>query len=105
MTQRQTLTAFIYDKKGRVLSVGKNSYLKSHPLQFYHAKKVGLPDKIMLHAEVDAICRLPSGAKPYRIFVARTMKDGSYGLAKPCPVCQSAIKAAGIEVVQFTDKE
>jgi hypothetical protein len=33
MTKRQAITAIITDKKGRVLSIGQNSYSKTHPLQ------------------------------------------------------------------------
>ena len=38
---RQNITAVIYDKRGRVLSIGKNQYLKTHPLQAKHAHAVG----------------------------------------------------------------
>lgn len=51
MKNRQQVTAFIYDKRGRVLSIGKNSYVKTHPLQAHHANKVGLGDKLYLHMQ------------------------------------------------------
>jgi hypothetical protein len=38
MKTRHELTAVIYDRKGNVLSIGKNSYIKTHPLQAIHAK-------------------------------------------------------------------
>lgn len=105
MSSIQEVTAVIYDRKGRVLSVGNNSYVKTHTLQAHHAKKVGLPDKQYLHAEVHAITRCKDLTKAHKIFVARYGKKGQPLLAKPCPVCQSAIEAAGIEFVEWTDGE
>lgn len=99
---RHELTAIIYDKKGKVLSIGKNSYIKTHPLQAKHAVRVGLPDKQYLHAEIHAIARCKDLSKAHRILVTRFGKSGESLLAKPCPVCQSAIKAAGIELIEHT---
>ena len=99
---RFSITAIIYDKRGRVLSVGKNSYVKTHPLQQKHAEKVGRPDKIYLHAEVHAIALCRSLDRAHRIAVFRFRKDGSPASAKPCPVCLSAIEAAGIREVEHT---
>ena len=99
---KHELTAIIYDKKGKVLSIGKNSYIKTHPLQAKHAERVGLPDKQYLHAEIHAIARCKDLSKAHRILVTRFGKTGEPLLAKPCPVCQSAIKAAGIELIEHT---
>lgn len=101
--QKQDITAIIYDKKGKVLSVGKNSYVKTHPKQARHANKVGLPEKVFLHAEMDAIIRCRNLNKAHRILVTRITRNGKYGNAKPCPVCSSAIKEAGIKNVEWTD--
>ena len=100
--QTQSITAVIYDKKGRVLSIGKNSYVKTHPKQARHAHKVGLPEKIFLHAEMDAIIRCRDLWSARKILVTRVTRNGKYGNAKPCPVCQSAIEEAGIRQVEWT---
>lgn len=102
MKIKHELTAIIYDKKGKVLSIGKNSYIKTHPLQAKHAERVGLPDKQFLHAEIHAIARCKDLSKAHKILVTRFGKSGEPLLAKPCPVCQSAIKAAGIELIEHT---
>lgn len=99
---RHVLSAVIYDKRGRVISVGQNSYVKTHPLQAKHAAEVGMPDKQYLHAEIHAIVRCKDLSKAHKIFVSRWDKKGKPALAKPCPVCMSAIEAAGIEVVEHT---
>jgi tRNA(Arg) A34 adenosine deaminase TadA len=96
------LSAVIYDKRGRIISVGQNSYVKTHPLQAKHAVQVGLPDKQFLHAEIHAIVRCRDLSKAHRIFVSRWDSKGNPALAKPCPVCISAIEAAGIEIVDHT---
>jgi len=96
------LTAFIYDKRGRVLAVGKNSYAKTHPLQIRHAQANGRPDAMFLHAEIHAITRCKDLTKAHRIFVIRTDKKGNPKLAKPCGICMSAIEEAGIDIVEYT---
>ena len=101
-SQRQQITAVIYDRKGRVLSIGQNSYHKTHPLQAAHAKKVGEPYKVFLHAEVHAIARCPDLTRAHRILVSRWDKQGKAMLAAPCPICRSAIEAAGIRIVEHT---
>lgn len=100
--RKHAITAIIYDKRGRVLSVGQNSYTKTHTLQAHHATKVGMPDKVYLHAEVHAITRLFDLTKAHKIFVARWDKQGKPLNAKPCPVCMSAIRSAGIEHIEHT---
>lgn len=96
------ITAIIYDKRGRILAVGKNSYVKTHPLQHHHAHKVGLPEKQFLHAEIHAISRCKKLHKAHKISVMRFDASGKPRVAKPCPVCESAIRAAGIKLVEHT---
>ena len=90
----------ITDKKGRILSVGKNNYKKSHPTQAYYAEKVGNRDQIFLHAEIASLikCR----GKPYAIYIARVSRGGEPRLAKPCLICWQAIKDAGIKEIYYT---
>jgi tRNA(Arg) A34 adenosine deaminase TadA len=97
-----SITAIIYDKRGRVLSIGHNSYVKTHPLQASHAKATGNNQKIYLHAEIHAITRCRNLDKAHKILVMRYGKKGEPLLAKPCPVCTSAIEAAGIRIVEHT---
>lgn len=100
--KQQNLTAIIYDRKGKVLSIGKNSYVKTHPLQAKHASKVGKPENIVLHAEIDAIIRCRNLDKAYRIFVSRINKSGDTRLAKPCAICMSAIGQTKIQKIEWT---
>jgi len=99
---KQNITAIIYDKRGRVLSIGKNQYLKTHPIQAHHAERVGLPHKQYLHAEISAIIRCRKMGKAHKIIVTRLDSKGNPVLAKPCPICQSAIAATNIKVIEHT---
>lgn len=99
---RYNLEATIYDKRGRILSVGNNSYTKSHPLQGKFAEKVGKPDAIFLHAEMDALRKLKDWDRAYKIVVTRYDKNGEPVIAKPCKICNAAIKHAGIKHIEHT---
>jgi len=100
--EKQYLTAVIYDKRGRVLSIGKNNYTKSHPYQAECAAAVGLPEKIFLHAEIDAIIRCKDLTKAHSIHIFRTGKSNKWLLAKPCPACQRAISLTPIQTIHHT---
>ena len=96
------VTAIIYDKHGRALSIGKNSYTKTHPIMLRHGIKVGRPQKIYLHAEVEAILKCRNLDKAYRIAVFRYCKSGQPLSAKPCPVCMSIIANTNIQIIEHT---
>lgn len=101
MKSRQFILAKCYDRRGNLLSVGFNSYTKTHPIQKYFAEKVGHHHKEYLHAEIAAILRAKD--KPiYRITIERYNKAGWPVSAAPCKICQEAIQAYGIEKVEHT---
>jgi deoxycytidylate deaminase len=99
--KKYEIKATCYDKRGMVVSVGYNNYLKTHPKMAELAERVDLIDKRFLHAEVAAIIRA-KGKPIHKISVERYDKNGNPKLAKPCPVCELAIKLAGISVVEYT---
>lgn len=99
--KRYFILAKCYDKKGRLLSAAFNSYTKTHPLQAYLAQKVGHASQTCLHAEIAAILKCKD--KPiYRITTERYDRNGLPANAKPCPICQLAIKMFGIKKVEHT---
>jgi deoxycytidylate deaminase len=102
VTTKHNLKAIIYDKQGRVLSIGENNYTKSHPIMAHYAEKVGEPYKIYLHAEVSAIIRCQDLSKAHRISVIRESKSGKYLPAKPCKICMTAIQATPIKIIEHT---
>lgn len=83
---------------GSSVFYGRNDYRKSHP----HCR-----DRDFLrgtHAEVAAVLRHPY---PHHgtLYVARFARDGQAVLARPCAVCQRALKALGVREVYYTDAE
>lgn len=96
------ITAIIRDKKGNILSIGKNSYIKTHPLQKKYALIAGLPHKQYIHAELAAIIKLKDVSKAYSIEVIRLNNKGEGLLAKPCIICQQAIKNTPSEHIIHT---
>lgn len=101
-TKRFSVTAIIYDKRGNVLSIGNNSYVKTHPMQAMYARRAGEPHKVYLHAEIHAITRCAELDKAHRISIFRYREDGSPAMARPCKICEQAIAATNIKIVEHT---
>lgn len=102
--KRYNIVAYCFDKKGRVLSTGRNSYTKTHPLMQHFAVKAEKNElKNCLHAEISAILRAKD-KEIHRILVQRVEKLG-FGMAKPCKTCECAIRAFGIKIVEYTTDE
>jgi len=99
---RPNVTCFVYDRHGNLLSVGRNSYVKTHPLQAKAARAVGMDKRIYLHAEVHALVQVKDWTKAYRIEVLRYDQQGIPRNAKPCPICQYVIKQTSIKEVVHT---
>jgi len=99
---KPNVTAFVYDKKGNLLSVGRNSFVKTHPLQARAAKAVGQEKRVFLHAEVHALVQLRDWSTAHTIRVVRLGANARELLAKPCPVCMHVIKQTGIKRIEHT---
>jgi deoxycytidylate deaminase len=99
---RPNVTSFIYDKKGNLLSVGRNSYVKTHPVQAKAAKMVGEEKRIFLHAEIAAIVKVKDWSQAHRIHILRTGAEGKYLPAAPCAICTHVIKQTGIKKIEHT---
>ena len=94
------ITATIFDKKGKIISFSENSYTKTHPKQAHYANRVGLHHKTFLHAEIAALVKCRK--QGYKIKIERYGKKGQPLNARPCPICELAIKEAGIKFVEYT---
>lgn len=99
---RPNVTAFVYDRKGNLLSVGRNSYVKTHPLQAKAAKACGFEKRIYLHAEVAAIVKIKEWEDAFKIKVLRFGANGVPLNAAPCPICRHVIKQTGIKRIEHT---
>ena len=88
--------------KNKVITQGVNQDTKSHPLQARLAEAVGLGEKIYLHAEISALVKCKSEVDT--IVVARLGGHSGDEIrnAKPCKICELAIREAGIKNVYYT---
>jgi tRNA(Arg) A34 adenosine deaminase TadA len=88
--------------KNRVLCTATNLESKTHPIQAKFAERVGLHQKIYLHAEIAALIKCKEDADT--IVVARLggHNHDELRMAKPCPICALALKEAGIGNIHYT---
>lgn len=100
MSRKYDITALAYDKRGKLLAVGRNSYVKTHPLQAKFSKKAGNQHAVFIHAELSAL--LKSRAKVHKLVVLRYDRSGNPAAAKPCAACQLAIKHFDVKHVEHT---
>ena len=91
--------------KNRVVVTATNLETKSHPMQAKFAERVGLREKIFLHAEIAALVKCREECDT--IVVARLggHNHDELRMAKPCPVCALALKEAGIDKVHYTTND
>jgi deoxycytidylate deaminase len=90
-------------KKGDLIGVGRNS-MKSHPFQARFGRN---ENSIYLHAETAALLDAinngedPNGATMH---VIRRLRDGTFGLARPCQGCMRALAAYGVDRVVYSNE-
>lgn len=99
--KRFLVIARALDKKGRILSTRTNSYTQTHPVQKKFAIKAGRELKEFLHAEISTLLAA-RGLEVHTLLIARINKEGIPVPAKPCPVCELAIKEYGVKKVIYT---
>ena len=98
---KQRVYAVIVDRKGRIISESANTYTKTHPTQKKYALKAGCSEhKTYLHAEMRAI--IFSKGVGVKMYIARVGYKGDSLPGFPCPICQLALKDAGIKSVEVT---
>ena len=88
--------------KNKVITTATNLDHKSHPIQAKWAEKVGLKEKIYLHAEMAALIKLREDAD--KIVVVRLGGHDGKSLrnARPCKICEAALRYAGIKHVYYS---
>ena len=87
-------------KGNRVLGVGFNKP-KTHP----KLKTWSYVEGSGIHAEMSACLGLgPQRLVGSSIHVARLLRNGEWGLAKPCFACQNFLRHAGVRSMFYTVK-
>jgi deoxycytidylate deaminase len=108
--QKFRLGAIILDKYGIPISIGFNSYVKTHPVMLnFRSPKVDFgfgidkESKIFLHAEMDCLIKgLSKKSEWHTLIVARIGADGELKLAKPCQGCSEMLKGH-FKNIYYTD--
>ena len=90
-------------KKSKVVATAVNLEKKSHPLQARFAQRVGLAEKVFLHAEIHSLIKAREDADT--IVVARVNNQDKLRMAKPCACCALALEEAGVTNVYYTTNE
>ena len=91
------------DKRGRIIAIGENSPIKTHPLMKEYAVKAHRAYGQFLHAEVYALVK--SQRKVSSIVVIRVNNNGDMALAKPCSICMIAINEAKVRNIWYSTQE
>jgi hypothetical protein len=100
MTKKYDHTALAYNKRGKLIAVAKNSYVKTHPLQAKFGKESGKPNAIYLHAELAVLIKAREPV--HRLVVLRFDSKGTPANSAPCASCQLAIKHYGVRHVEHS---
>ena len=99
---RKRVGAVLYNSKRRVITTAVNNDYKSHPRQAWWAQRVGLDEKIYLHAEMACLIKAREAADTI-VVVRLGGHDGkSLRQSRPCPVCEPALRYAGIKHVYYS---
>ena len=102
------ITAYIKDKKGHILSIGKNSFNKTHPVMYQLGRKIGYMngEKVNIHAEIDAINKCRHLDKAYIMEIYNySSKTNKYKVSKPCDICILGIEKTPIRFIVYMNKE
>ncbi len=86
--------------RSKVVLTATNLEKKSHPVQARFAERVGLGEKIYLHAEIAALVKCREECDT--IVVARVNPQHKLRMAKPCPICDLALQEAGITKIYYS---
>ncbi len=88
--------------KNKVITTATNHDCKSHPLQAKWAERVGLSEKIYLHAEMSAMIKARDDAD--KIVVVRLGGFSGHELrqSRPCPICEAYLKHSGVNHIYYS---
>ncbi len=91
-------------RKNKVIATATNHDCKSHPVQAKWAERVGLSEKIYLHAEISAMIKAREEAD--KIVVVRLGGHSGNELrqARPCKICEAYLRhTSNIKHVYYSE--
>jgi len=99
-TKKYWVIAASLDHHNNIISIGENSYQKTHPMQSRLSLKCGNRNREYLHAEIASLVK--NRNKPESIMIVRITSTGLVRMARPCNICNLAIRESGIRYIHFT---
>jgi len=99
-TKKYWVIAASLDHHNNIISIGENSYQKTHPMQSRLSLKCGNRNREYLHAEIASLVK--NRNKPESIMIVRITSTGLVRIARPCNICNLAIRESGIRYIHFT---
>jgi deoxycytidylate deaminase len=88
------------DHHNNIISIGENSYQKTHPMQSRLSLKAGDRNREYLHAEIASLVK--NRSKVESIMVVRMTCSGLVRMARPCNICNLALREAEIKYIYFS---
>tara|TARA_B100001059_G_scaffold38318_1_gene30991 strand:+ start:1843 stop:2229 length:387 start_codon:yes stop_codon:yes gene_type:complete len=91
-------------RKNKVIATATNHDCKTHPIQAKWAERVGLSEKIYLHAEISAMIKAREEAD--KIVVVRLGGHSGNELrqARPCKICEAYLRhTSSIKHVYYSE--
>ena len=80
-------------KNGKIIQSGKNQFCDSNRVKHFKSKRIW-----SIHAEMNALGGLPKNiTRGASLVVVRVTKRGDLSCSKPCVICMTLIKSAGIK--------
>jgi deoxycytidylate deaminase len=101
ITKKYWVIAASLDHHNNIISIGENSYQKTHPMQSRFSQIIGNRNREYLHAEIASLVKNRSKAES--IIVIRMTSTGLVRMARPCNICSLALREAGIKFVYYSN--
>lgn len=104
-TGRAFHTTFVL-RKNRIVTIGFNDYLKTHPLTINYQNRFNNSFKYVsgIHSESRAISRLKiDDCSDFTFVNIRIMNDGNLGMSAPCINCHQLLLKFGVNKLFYTN--
>jgi len=86
-------------RRNRIISIGYNSYRKTHPKAEDHYGH-------FIHAEIHALIGVPSADLfDSTIYVGRMNRLGAKGISKPCKHCEAVLRKSGVRDAYYLNRQ
>ena len=102
-TRKYFVICAALDHHNNIVSIGQNSYQKTHPMQGRLAAKCGNASREYLHAEIASLVK--SRRDIETVMVVRMTCKGLIRMARPCNICALALREAKVRFVVYTDDD